>query len=224
MADERRRSSRKRPPKDVRAELQVEGMVGNLAKKVVDWSAGGACLVTEGRLRPGATLQLEINGGGVHVRSKAVVRWSTTLERGGKTAHVAGLQVTDPKAARAAAAEPRDPKRRHRRFAVAHVDEAECAPAGWLSAFGFGAPLKAGVRDLSHGGIRLAVGGKLRHNQRVRLRLVFRVPNTVVEAEGVVRWCRRDTLSLQPLYDVGIVFRRVKDEMALLRVEKQFGE
>ena len=223
MPPERRRSSRKKPPKDVRAELQLEGMVGNLAKKVVDWSAGGACLVTEGRLRPGSTLRLEITGGGVELRSKAVVRWSQTVERNGKTAHVCGLQVAGPKAP-AAPAGPKDPKRRHRRFAVTQVAEADCAPATWMSALGFGTRLRVGVRDLSHGGIRLAVDRKLRHNQRVTLRLVFRVPNSVVEAEGVVRWCRRDTMSLRPVYDVGIVFRRVKDEMSLLRVERQFDE
>jgi hypothetical protein len=221
MPVERRRHSRKRPPKDVRADLQIEGMVGNLAKKVVDWSATGACLVTEGRLRPGATLRLELTGAGVNVRSNAIVRWSTTVERKGKTAHVCGLEVRAPKPAPAV---PKDPKRRHARFPVKNVAETECAPSTWLSALGFSANVSAGVRDLSHGGIRLSVDRKMRIHQRVSLKLVFKIPNTTVEAEGVVRWCRRDTLSLTPKWDVGIVFRNVKDEMSLLRVERTFQD
>ncbi len=219
MADERRRHSRKSPPKDVKAELQVEHMVGNLAKKVVDWSATGACLVTEGRLRPGAVLRLELNGGGVKIRSKAVVRWSSTLQRQGKTAHICGLELP---AAPPKAPLRRDPQRRHPRFSVKDVEETALTPKTWLSSLGFAKPLSAGVRDLSHGGIRLAVDRKLRVNLRVRLRLVLRVPNTVVQADGVVRWCRRDTLSLKPKWDVGILFRKIDDEMALQRVEKHY--
>jgi hypothetical protein len=30
-----------------------------------------------------------------------------------------------------------------------------------------------------------------------------------VSAEGIVRWCRRDTLSLEPRWVVGVVFKRM---------------
>ena len=216
---DRRRASRKRPPADAKVELTPKGMAGNLAKKVIDWSSTGACLVTEARLRPGASLMLELSGGGVQLRSKAVVCWSTTLERKGKTAHVCGLQI-----AKTPPPPKKDPKRRHPRFDVKEVVEAACIPQTWLSALGLDSGVPAGVRDLSHGGIRLAVEERLRVNQLVSLKLVFRVPNTVVQAEGIVRWCRRDTLSLLPRYDVGIVFKKVSDEMALQRVEKHFND
>ncbi|HEX7899102.1 MAG TPA: PilZ domain-containing protein [Planctomycetota bacterium] len=218
MEAERRKGSRKRPPEDARVSLRAKGVVGNLAKKVVDWSAGGACLVTSERLRPGAKVDVSISGGGVKIRALASVRWSTTLTRGDKSAHVCGLELREPAPKRKV-----DPNRRHRRFGVKDVAETECKPETWLSLLGMGRTVSASVRDLSGGGIRLAVSRKLKVGDRLRLRVVFTVPNTVLEAEGMVRWCKRDTLSLKPQWDVGVVFRRVNDEMALRRVEKHFG-
>lgn len=214
---ERRNGSRKRPPAETRVSLRAKGVTGNLAKKVVDWSAKGACLVTGERLRPGAKVDLSMSGGGVRIRALALVRWSTTVKKGDKTAHVCGLEIREPAPRRKV-----DPNRRHKRFPVAEVVEAACVPESWLSALGWGR-LDASVRDLSNGGIRLQVGRKMEIGERLNLKLVFRVPNTVIEAQGMVRWCRRDTLSLKPRWDVGIVFRRVADEMALRRVEKHFN-
>ena len=218
MDAERRKGTRKRPPADARVTLRAKGVAGNLATKIVDWSAGGACLVTTDRLRPGAKVDVSITGGGVNIRSLASVRWSTTLTRAGQTAHVCGLELREPTPRRKV-----DPNRRHRRFQVKDVAETECRPETWLSSLGLGRSVEASVRDLSSGGIRLSVARQLKTGDRLRLRLVFRVPNTVVEAEGMVRWCKRDTLSLKPRWDVGIVFRRVSDEMALRRVEKHHG-
>ena len=218
MSAERRKGSRKRPPEDTRVSLRAKGVAGNLAKKVVDWSSGGACLVTSDRLRPGAKVDVSISGGGVKIRALASVRWSSTLTRGGQSAHVCGLELREPAPRRKV-----DPNRRHRRFQVKDVAETECRPQTWLSSLGLGRSVAASVRDLSSGGIRLSVSRQLGVGDRLSLRLVFTVPNTVLEAEGMVRWCRRDTLALKPRWDVGIVFRRVSDEMALRRVEKHFG-
>lgn len=217
MESERRKGSRKKPPEETRVSLRAKGVNGNLAKKIVDWSSQGACLVTTERLRPGAKVDLSMSGGGVRVRAIARIRWSTTVTKGEKTAHVCGLEIRQPVPRRKV-----DPNRRHRRFPVKDVVEAACVPETWLSALGLGR-LEANVRDLSNGGIRLSVGRALEVGRRLSLRLVFRVPNTTLEAEGMVRWCKRDTLSLKPRWDVGIVFRRVSDEMALRRVEKHFA-
>lgn len=217
MDAERRRSSRKRPPEDARVSLRAKGVAGNLAKKVVDWSAKGACLVTHERLRPGAKVDLSMSGGGVKMRMIAQVRWSTTVKKGEQTAHVCGLELREPAPRRKV-----DPNRRHRRFPVSDVVEARAYPETWLAAIGLGRTVKASVRDLSNGGIRLSVSRKLKVGDRLRLRLVFRVPNTTIEADGMVRWCKRDTLALKPTWDVGIIFRKVSDDMALRRVEKHF--
>ena len=218
MDAERRKSSRKRPPEDAKVSVRAKGVIGNLAKKVVDWSAKGACLVTAERLRPGAKVDLSISGGGVKMRAIASVKWSTTLTRGDKSAHVCGLEIREPAPRRKV-----DPNRRHSRFPVKDEVLTDCRPETWLSSLGLGSSVAASVRDISAGGIRLSVGRKLKAGDRVTLRLVFSVPNTTVEAQGMVRWCRRDTLALKPRWDVGIIFRRVSDEMALRRVEKHFG-
>lgn len=218
MSKERRGGSRKRPPKEAKVTLRAKNVAGNLATKVVDWSAKGACLVTTDRLRPGAALELSLSGGGVRLRAKAVVRWSTTVRKDTRTAHVCGLEIREP-----APKLKIDPNRRHRRFPVKELVEASCVPETWLSTLGLGRSVNASVRDLSGGGIRLSAGRALDVGERVRLRLVFRVPNTSLDAEGLVRWCRREPLSEPPRWDIGVVFKNVSDDMALQRIQKHYS-
>src|SRR5260221_4978008 len=99
----------------------------NLAVKLLDTSASGACVVTKGRLREGIKVMVGVilPRQGARIMSRAVVRWSTTVESKGRTAHVAGLQFDRTLPDLAPQKTPRteseklrskEPQRRHPRF------------------------------------------------------------------------------------------------------------
>jgi len=203
------------------AEMAVPGSDSyNLAVRLLDTSASGACLVTKGRLREGVHVIVGVilPRLGTKVMSKAVVRWATTVESKGRTAHVAGLQFDKPLSVLGAPKPPdatsdsglraKEPQRRHRRFAPEKVDII-CLPRGLLRALGVKTNSAKSLRNLSLGGAQIISSEKLKPGELVDLTLQFRYPATVVKAEGVVRWCRRDTLSLDPRWNVGVVFRRM---------------
>src|SRR5438270_9868508 len=124
------------------AEFALQGSPSyNLAVRLLDTSASGACIVTRGRLREGipVTVGIIFPSQRARVMSKAVVRWSTTVESKGRTAHVAGLEFDQPIASlgpRAAEAKGGanngEPQRRHKRFVPEKVDIV-CIPPGILS-------------------------------------------------------------------------------------------
>src|SRR6516162_3137329 len=103
MTEERRRSGRI-PAKEAEVACTSPGFAKpgspsyNLAVKLLDTSATGACLVTKGRLREGISVIVGIifPSQNARVMSKAVVRWSTTVESKGRTAHVAGIEFEQP--------------------------------------------------------------------------------------------------------------------------------
>lgn len=81
------------------------------------------------------------------------------------------------------------------------------------------------IKNLSVGGAQIVAVKELRPGQRVCLRLEFRKPRSFrVEAEGEVRWCRRDTRSVEPRWLAGILFVHVslQDEGLLLEVARSF--
>src|SRR5262245_50589821 len=71
----------------------------NLALRCLDLSTGGACIITPGRLRVGAALVLSVDIPDTATRflGKGVVRWSQSLEKQGREAHVAGMQILEVK-------------------------------------------------------------------------------------------------------------------------------
>lgn len=227
MGPERRRHDRV-PRKDASiavtsAEFAPAGSgTYNLAVKLLDTSASGACLVTKGRLREGipVTVGILLPRHGTRVMCKAKVRWSTTIESKGRTAHVAGLQferpvselgptVPTPSGTKSSATlTSKEPQRRHPRFAPEQVDIV-CLPRGFLRKLGVKSNSARSLKNVSLGGAQIVCSQKLKAGELVDLTLQFRYPATTVAAEGVVRWCRRDTLSLEPRWLVGVVFKRM---------------
>ncbi len=207
----------------------------NVARKLIDVSAKGACLVTSGRLRQGLPVSVELTVPGTkeRVRLKASVRWSTTVESKGRTAHVAGLEFDQPAPALAQPGRRpdsggfrgADPQRRHKRF---HPPKAEvvCLPRDLLRAIGFKKNAGRALKDLSLGGAQIVSTRPLKPGQRVDLALSFRYPTVSVTAEGLVRWCRRDTLSLEKRWFVGVVFKQIDpaSDSRLKTVEALLGD
>jgi hypothetical protein len=224
MGLERRRHDRSLPKEASVACTSPEfGQAGsaayNLAIKLLDTSATGACLVTKGRLRQGVPVFVGIilPRLGTRVMSRATVRWSTTVESKGRTAHVAGLQFDHPVEQLTpetiaqkveSGTKPKEPQRRHKRFVPEKVDIV-CLPRGLLRKLGVKSNSARALKDLSLGGAQIVSAEKLKPGEPVDLTLKFRYPATEVKAEGVVRWCRRDTMSLEPRWNVGVIFRQI---------------
>jgi Tfp pilus assembly protein PilZ len=245
MHKERRTHPRVRPAKGARVECRSEEVTStadlhNLATRLLDLSSKGACIVTTGRLREGlpVTLEVSIPGSTSRLNVHAEVRWSTSVgsEAGPQhVAHVAGLRFRKVREAKGSAfaavdgapadGRRKDPRRHHRRFVPRDV-QVDCLPAGFLAWLGLASNAVHGLKDLSQGGIQIITRRPMAPGRRVTLRLAFRHPPGVFEADGRVRWCTRDTMSVQKRWFVGIVFGRVpgKSAMDLDRVERHFTD
>lgn len=245
MQKERRKHPRVRPARDAKVECRGEETTStadlhNLATRLLDLSPKGACIVTTTRLSEGLPVKLDVSipGSTSRLSVHAEVRWSTSVgsEAGPEhVAHVAGLRFRKVKEAKGAAfasvgrppsdGKRKDPRRRHRRFAPREV-EVDCLPAGFLSWLGLASNTAHGIKDLSQGGIQIVSHRPLEPERRVDLRLTFRHPPGAFEAEGRVRWCTRDTMSVEKRWFVGIVFGRVseKSAMDLDRAERHFTD
>ena len=227
MGSERRRHDRMNP-KDASValtsgEFAKPGSASyNLAVRLLDTSASGACIVTKGRLREGIKVVVGVilPKQGTKVMSRATVRWSTTVESKGRTAHVAGLQFERPVSELGPKKPPptdsqklhtKEPQRRHARFTPEKV-EIVCLPRGLLTKLGVKSNSAKALKNVSLGGAQIVSSEKLSPGDPVDLTLQFRYPAAVVKAEGVVRWCRRDTLSLEPRWNVGVVFKRMDSD------------
>jgi PilZ domain-containing protein len=220
MGQERRRHDRS-PNREAQiactsAEHKQNGKPStNLAVRLLDTSATGACLVTRDRLREGCPVILGIilPQNKARVMTKGVVRWSTTLEQKGRVAHVTGVEFDKP-VAELAPGLPKngpsheEPQRRHKRFVPEKVDIV-CLPPGFLSKLGMKSNSAKALKNLSLGGAQIVSTEKLETGDRVDLLLKFAFPKTSVRAAGVVRWCRRDTLSLEPRWVIGVKFKEL---------------
>jgi len=219
----------------------------NFASRILDVSSHGACLVTVGRLRKGVPVAIDlfVPHTGVRFRSKATVQWSTTVESRGREAHVAGFyfdrvfrpgvpmkppaaSAAPPRSTRSHAPEPTQPSspepvRAHKRFSPGKVSLV-CLPRGLLRTFGLAANKARGLKDLSRGGAQIICSKRLKPGQPVDLRLEFRRAELTLEAEAVVRWCRRDTTSLEPRFLAGVVFKNLPEgsERSLRAIEGTF--
>jgi hypothetical protein len=246
MKKERRRHGRTHPSKGLEVRCTVAEHAGreeeryNLACRIVDVSAKGACLVTVGRLRKGVPVAIDLFvPHGVHFRSKATVQWSATLESRGREAHVAGLHFdrvfrtegpkkeaparSDSRPGRTAQLHTPEPVRAHKRFSPEEVNLV-CLPKGLLRTLGLATNTGRRLKDLSRGGAQIVCSRRLKPGERVDLRLEFGRPELNIEAEGVVRWCQRDTASLEPRYLAGVVFKNLPEgsERSLRAIERAF--
>jgi hypothetical protein len=212
----------------------------NLAVKLLDLSARGACFVSRSRLKAGLRVQILIVRPGSGTRSSvdATVRWSESVESEGRVAHVTGVEFDRGvpglglpeaparparKAMVAAAAQPvREPRRHHRRFKPEKTSIV-CVPrGGLLRKLGFKPNTAHGLLDLSMGGAQIVSKKKLTQGDIIDLEIVLSDGKTTIATEGLVCWCRRDTLSLKPLWNVGIRFARLDEDSkrGLLEVQQ----
>jgi hypothetical protein len=220
-------------------DAEAEGLPPHdLARKLIDVGAKGICLVTSGRLRPGLSLSVDLDLPGVARRKqlRGVVRWSTTVESKGRTAHVAGVEferadaslvpaVKEPPSNPPATATIRalDPNRRHKRFQPERAG-VTLLPRDWVRSLGFRRNSGKRVKDVSLGGAQIVSVRPLKTGTKVDLTIQFLYPQVSVSAAGVVRWCRRDTMSAEKRWFVGIVFKDLdpRSDLALKHAEDVF--
>jgi hypothetical protein len=231
MQTERRRHPRVKPDHLFRVQAYSADFAENplhrtnLALRCLDLSARGACIVTPGRLRVGASvvLAIDIPDTATRFRGKAVVRWSQSVEKQGREAHVAGmeiLQVQECQGERVGFLAgtmknqlPADARQKHHRLLVNEA-EVTCSVAGFMGALGLSGNIAKALIDISEGGCKLNLEKKVEVGQKVKLHFAFKHPALKVSSEGVVRRCDRDTLSLAPKYETGIEFQNMGNEDA----------
>lgn len=231
MQTERRKHPRMKPDSLFRVQCYTADFAENplhrtnLALRCLDLSARGACIVTPGRLRLGASLILSIDVPDTPTRfhGKAVVRWAASVEKQGREAHVAGMEILEVQecqgerlaflCAGARNFLPEDTRQKHRRVLV-HEAEVNCSPAGLLGSMGLSGNVAKHLVDVNEGGCQLILDKKIEVGHRVKLHLSFKHPNLKVSAEGIVRRCDRDTLTLAPRYETGIEFQNLSNEDA----------
>jgi hypothetical protein len=207
------------------AEAGLQAGDYNLAVRLLDASARGACFVSRGRLRTGLRVQMLIvrPSAGVRASVDGLVRWSTTLESKGRVAHVTGVEfdrvvpaldfglVSKPPAP-AKPARARDPQRRHRRFTPKDASVV-CVPReGLARKLGIRSNVASQLKDLSLTGAQIVSRRKLRPGQQVDVEIVLGDRKTTITTEALVRWCRRDTLSLEPRWNAGVLFRTLDND------------
>jgi len=101
--------------------------------------------------------------------------------------------------------------RKHQRF---EVDEASATlfREGFLLKLGIGRGSKARAAvDLSEGGIRLAVTERLQPGTRVRIRIELEKYKEVIEATGMIRWCRQYAGKADE-YIIGVMFEKLSPQ------------
>lgn len=241
MQHERRRHSRsKADPGTVctctSADLSGRGDHYNLALRILDVAPDGACIVTTGRLRELSQVILDVTIPRLlgRIRARAHVRWSMTVEKAGRTAHVAGLRfdrVLDSTGDRREILSggrekernaSKEPQRRWRRFKPV-VHKLLCDPYDLKRMLGFKSNPAISLKDLSCGGAQVVCTKKLDKGSRADLQFELPAVRGPVSIETQVRWCRRDTLSLEPRWNTGLVFIRMsREDETKLKDAEQF--
>ncbi|HLF93024.1 MAG TPA: PilZ domain-containing protein, partial [Planctomycetota bacterium] len=120
-------------------------------------------------------------------------------------------------------ARTREPRRRFKRFCPRDARVA-CVPRDLRRLLGFPSNPALRLQDLSQGGAQIVCSQRLKPGRTVDLALDFDRPRATVAAEAVVRWCRRDTLSLESRWHAGLVFRRMApgDEERLATLDRHY--
>lgn len=117
---------------------------------------------------------------------------------------------------------PDEPRRRHKRF-VPPRTEVVCIPRTfWSSLVRKNVALH--LRNVSLGGVQVVLGRELEPGIPIDLTLTFPGFPDPVAAEAAVRWCRRDTLSLEPRWNAGLTFKRLEpaQEAHLREVDRTY--
>jgi hypothetical protein len=80
------------------------------------------------------------------------------------------------------------------------------------------------VKDVSLGGAQIVATRALREGARAGVIFDFPGFPRPLAAEADIRWCRRDTLSLEPRWNAGLVFKRLSpaDEAQLREVDRAY--
>lgn len=199
----------------------------NLAVKAVDLGGKGACLVTIGRLREGLPVIVEISLPESHarLRARAVVRWSQTWVRESREAHVAGVEFLEileasgekvqfmTQGCRRPPTAPTGPAlRKEHQKALIQKTQVRYHPIGFWSAMGFRRVRRARLEEIGPDGFRLDCTEKWSPGRRLEVRLDFPSPPLSVLAKAEVLSCRRNTLVLEPHYQIELAIRDITPE------------
>lgn len=80
------------------------------------------------------------------------------------------------------------------------------------------------LKDISLGGAQIVTDRPLKPGLRTDLTFHFAGFPDPVQMEAAVRWCRRDTLSLDPKWNAGLTIKRISaaDESRLADVDRTY--
>ena len=196
----------------------------NLAIRLVDVGAQGACFISKAKLKVGSKVQMLVVRPGAATRASvdALVRWVIPYTQDGVVGHQIGVEFTKPvlsldfgmmKLKEQRPAPTVDAQRRHRRFSPGDTDLV-CTPKRGLLARVLGLSKDIGykLKDLSLSGAQIVSTKKLVKSQEVRIEVFLPDGRCVLSTEAIVRWCKRDTLSLKRRYLAGVSFGKLDDE------------
>lgn len=226
MPPERRKYVRRKPDAGMTVTAMSSTAVGagatsartNVAVKLIDVCDKGACIVTSGRLRVGAELSVRFFMSGTDdlYGAHAVVRWAQTWTKEGREADLAGLEfmkVTELRGTRfrsmaswAGELPTADGERRKMKRRLLETSKVHCVATGLFSLLGMSSNIAISLSDLSEGGCQIVASKKLEEGAKVKFTLSFQNPTVEIHGTGEVKWCKRDTLSLEPRYGLGLSF------------------
>jgi len=116
-----------------------------------------------------------------------------------------------------------EPRRRHKRFTPPRAGIV-CVPRGLWTSLLRKKNVASHLKDVSLGGLQIIAAEPLRLGHKVDVTLQFAgFPDPVV-LEAAVRWCRRDTLSLKPKWNAGLIIRHLapQQETRLRDVDRTY--
>jgi hypothetical protein len=220
MRTERRRYPRKRIGTNTTVVCtSTEGdvpisMRSNLAVKLVDVGGKGACIVSTGRLREGLPILVEITIPEVHerFRAKGVIRWSQTWVRNSREANVSGLEFTEVLEASGEQVQFLAQGSRRPRAVLAGGDLKREHRSTFLKGARLVCRTKGFLTGLTPEGFQMTCSTRIEAGRRLEARLDFISPRMIVTAEVEVRSCKRDTLVLEPRYEVEAAFAELPPE------------
>lgn len=116
-----------------------------------------------------------------------------------------------------------EPRRKHKRF-LPPRSEVVCIPRGFWPSLLLKKNVAVRLKDVSLGGVQIVLLRELRPGVKTDLTIKFPGFPRPVEAEADIRWCRRDTFSLEPRWNAGLTFKRLapNDEAHLREVDRTY--
>lgn len=236
MLDDRRRHARSSPDAGYFLTCTASGVPRpiNLSTRLIDVGPGGACILSVGRLRPSSEIDLSIVLPDYlsRFKARAVVAWSKTVMStdGRREAHAAGLrfELVESASGRATdfiGAETRgsgrtpEPQRRDKRFSPGPACLSLVPASFWRKR-----DVALRLVDLSLGGAQVVCSRRLEPGTTAALGVEVSRPWVRFGGEVLVRWCRRDTLRLEPAWHAGLVFKKLDagGEAALGSLDRAF--